>query len=1133
MTKVNPAVHQNAYRARNDDGTETTATWKAAQNTTWTQLSTETFRLRFLLEEEAGAQAKSVTFDLQATRDGGVTWENVGTNVAGCVYALGSPNVTDTTPTTQQITGGTGTFQAGEVSADGITAAITIASGGQCEVEYICKLGPTAVNNDLIDLRVRYGDATNLEAYNAIPRLTASVPPPTNIAPARIGLSVSTPKNRNNHSYGVEGAKSAENSGTMTVALFEGATERASNKVGLTSTASNHSFTLTNAQASAIADYSLLELRISAASNSGAINAEVAEAWIKVPESDSTTSLVSASDAVTSSILDEVASVSITNLGEDLVSSSLTEQASVVVLGVDVSDNFDRPDNLTDLGTDWNTYTLDNALTISANQVAPKSLLQTGAMHKTLTTNDDQLAEVTIVTGGGDSMGIILNAPNTIGANDTDTGAYYLFRYSGTEWRILQKSATAASFTTLASLVKAETFPLTFRAERQGTTLRIVMGTTEILAVNLTSALTGQNRVGLRNSNSTTMRFDNFRFADNPPLAGTVEKTTSDSLTSSLSESMSFGTIEIVGSDSVSTGITESTAVESAGPANDLIAASLTETASIEKTGLFEYSASDIVVSSITEESLAATVIIGSDTTAAGITDTVEPIVISGEVTVTASDDITSSVTDSSTIVVTDVAASDTVSSTLAEATAITTAGPASDLISPSLTETTSIEKTGTFEYNASDITATSVTDEALVEIVIVGSDSIATSLNDLTEPVNMILAASDITASSVAESYVMDVSAASSDNLAVSATDTTLTDVTFDSSDSVGASLNELASVLVTDIAASDTISSSLVETTATETAGPASDLISPSITESATLEKSGLFEYASSETLVTSITEQNYLPVIISATDTMTTSVSDLAEPIVASGVSELVASETVATSITDISSVIILVSTVDSLTASVTESSSFATIEVVGNDNVSTSLTETMDISASLSASDSIAAGIVDISEIVTAAPGEDIISASITETASIVADGFASVTAADTTTVYIDDQSVVLPILSVADTILTLVDETAVTFVTLNSSDSIAANLNEGGEVFLDFTTSDIIVASITETASQVTAIVASDSLVSSLTELATVLNKVKKVKVWNGTAYVAGVLKVWNGSAWHIPRIYVWDGQQWI
>lgn len=227
------------------------------------------------------------------------------------------------------------------------------------------------------------------------------------------------------------------------------------------------------------------------------------------------------------------------------------------------------------------------------------------------------------------------------------------------------------------------------------------------------------------------------------------------------------------------------------------------------------------------------------------------------------------------------------------------------------------------------------------------------------------------------------------------------------------------------------------------------------------------------------------------------------------------------------------VVVVSSNDAPNVSVAESSSLAPVEVIGSDNTSASLTETIELKINSSASDSLSAGIADVSEIVTASPGEDIISVSITETASVLADGSATVTGSDSVTPSVTDQSLTEPLLSAADNILSVIAEVTEAFVTLSSSDAINSSLTESGAVPLEVAASDGVTASITDTAAKAVQITASDSLTSSLTDLGSVLNKVKKIKVWNGTAYVASILKVWNGTAWQVPSIYVWDGRQWI
>ena len=184
MGKVLPALRQDSFRARNDDGTEATATWKAAQDTNWTQRRGQLFRLRFRIQETAGAIAKSTTFDLWATRNGGTAFSVSPTS--GFCRAVDSPNVTDGGATTKQLAGGAGAYEAGQMIEDGISVAQTISASNHTEHEFVVELYGSTANGDVFDFRVRYGDGTLLEAYGIVPRATAEVLPspaaPTGVA---------------------------------------------------------------------------------------------------------------------------------------------------------------------------------------------------------------------------------------------------------------------------------------------------------------------------------------------------------------------------------------------------------------------------------------------------------------------------------------------------------------------------------------------------------------------------------------------------------------------------------------------------------------------------------------------------------------------------------------------------------------------------------------------------------------------------------------------------------------------------------------------------------------------------------------------------------------------------------------
>jgi hypothetical protein len=161
-------ITESKIRGRNDDGSESTATWKAAENTGWTQKTNETFRVRFMLA--AGAAGAGVTFanQLQYQLNGG-SWTNVTTS-SSVVKAVGSANLTDNDVTTEQMAGSQ-TFQdTGRVIEDGIGPTVVFGPSTDQEDEFSLQIvGADVVTGDEINLRTTksgvamdaYGVATN------------------------------------------------------------------------------------------------------------------------------------------------------------------------------------------------------------------------------------------------------------------------------------------------------------------------------------------------------------------------------------------------------------------------------------------------------------------------------------------------------------------------------------------------------------------------------------------------------------------------------------------------------------------------------------------------------------------------------------------------------------------------------------------------------------------------------------------------------------------------------------------------------------------------------------------------------------------------------------------------------------
>jgi len=174
---------QSSFRGRNDDGSETTATWKAAANFNWQQAPDENFRVRFLIEETADEVDSNVEFQLQYNLNV-AGWNNV-TGASSVVQASASANLTDGADTTEQLNG-PGSFL---TLNDGIDEANGIAGGvdldfsstvnQEVELEYSLQIvGTDVVDFDLIQLRVIVSTGTGaVTAYTNTPQITAKFPP--------------------------------------------------------------------------------------------------------------------------------------------------------------------------------------------------------------------------------------------------------------------------------------------------------------------------------------------------------------------------------------------------------------------------------------------------------------------------------------------------------------------------------------------------------------------------------------------------------------------------------------------------------------------------------------------------------------------------------------------------------------------------------------------------------------------------------------------------------------------------------------------------------------------------------------------------------------------------------------------
>ena len=178
---VNPApvggnFNQASFRGRNDDGSETAATWKAAVNTNWNQRQDQNFRVRFLVQEDDDVEDLDVQFQLQYNLNSG-GWNDVNGS-SNVVRSFASANFADGDTTTQLL--GVGTFIGtnggmDEVNglAGGATMDFTTTINQETEVEYCCQIrSADTVRGDTIQLRLVKEADVLFGTYTSTPTLT-------------------------------------------------------------------------------------------------------------------------------------------------------------------------------------------------------------------------------------------------------------------------------------------------------------------------------------------------------------------------------------------------------------------------------------------------------------------------------------------------------------------------------------------------------------------------------------------------------------------------------------------------------------------------------------------------------------------------------------------------------------------------------------------------------------------------------------------------------------------------------------------------------------------------------------------------------------------------------------------------
>jgi len=191
---INAVWNQQSFRWRNDDGSETSATWIAAANAQQNFKVWDTPRIRFLIQETAGSnQSETPRFGLEyrinRVGSGGFTaWDTTENNSVSFnivpISHPGSSNYTNRAAATQQL--GSGTFNDGEImsSSNSTTTTGLSATNGndEYEVEFKIEFRDNGFDGgvqpgDVIELRIAVGSPTTaLGSYTNTPSITIQEP---------------------------------------------------------------------------------------------------------------------------------------------------------------------------------------------------------------------------------------------------------------------------------------------------------------------------------------------------------------------------------------------------------------------------------------------------------------------------------------------------------------------------------------------------------------------------------------------------------------------------------------------------------------------------------------------------------------------------------------------------------------------------------------------------------------------------------------------------------------------------------------------------------------------------------------------------------------------------------------------
>lgn len=178
-------LDQIHYRWRNDDNSESLASWDKAQDTQTTIAVDTNKRIRFEISNEGTATSGSTTYQLMygvlATTCAAIgTWTAVPTGSTEKLQIFASSNLTDGNATTTQLTPENTSFVAGQVKDEGNqTTGITLTTSEYTEIEYSIVVTSNALNGEKYCLRLTNAGSTTNFLYTKYAQMTVGVAGPT------------------------------------------------------------------------------------------------------------------------------------------------------------------------------------------------------------------------------------------------------------------------------------------------------------------------------------------------------------------------------------------------------------------------------------------------------------------------------------------------------------------------------------------------------------------------------------------------------------------------------------------------------------------------------------------------------------------------------------------------------------------------------------------------------------------------------------------------------------------------------------------------------------------------------------------------------------------------------------------